>query len=43
MRVKILKDYAKMHFPSTPLVDYALEVEQITTTKVYIALTKLIT
>jgi len=33
MRVIILKDYAKKYFPQTPLTDYALEVEKITTTK----------
>ncbi|XP_064456434.1 ATP-citrate synthase-like [Ornithodoros turicata] len=33
MRVKILKDYVKSHFPSTPVLDYALEVEKITTSK----------
>ena len=34
MRVVILKEYAQKHFPSTPLLNYALEVEQITTSKV---------
>jgi len=34
MRVVILKNYAKEHFPSTPLIDYAVQVEQITTSKV---------
>ena len=34
MRVVIIKDYVKEHFPSTPLLDYALEVEKITTSKV---------
>ena len=34
MRVQILKDYVKQHFPATPLLDYALEVEKITTSKV---------
>lgn len=34
MRVQILKDYVKQHFPDTPLLDYALEVEKITTSKV---------
>lgn len=34
MRVRILKDYVKQHFPATPLLDYALEVEKITTSKV---------
>ncbi|XP_056405376.1 ATP-citrate synthase isoform X2 [Hyla sarda] len=33
MRVQILKDYVKQHFPATPLLDYALEVEKITTSK----------
>ncbi|KAL3192613.1 hypothetical protein MRX96_058835 [Rhipicephalus microplus] len=33
MRVKILKDYVKKHFPATPVLDYALEVEKITTSK----------
>ncbi|KAK6166754.1 hypothetical protein SNE40_023379 [Patella caerulea] len=33
MRVVILKDYVKKHFPATPLLDYALEVEKITTSK----------
>ncbi|XP_069093764.1 ATP-citrate synthase isoform X2 [Pleurodeles waltl] len=33
MRVQILKDYVKQKFPSTPLLDYALEVEKITTSK----------
>uniref|UniRef100_V5I497 ATP-citrate synthase n=1 Tax=Ixodes ricinus TaxID=34613 RepID=V5I497_IXORI len=33
MRVKILKDFVKRHFPSTPVLDYALEVEKITTSK----------
>lgn len=26
MRVVIIKDYVKQHFPKTPLLDYALEV-----------------
>lgn len=34
MRVQILKDYVKQHFPATPLLDYALQVEKITTSKV---------
>lgn len=34
MRVQILKDYVKQHFPSTHLLDYALDVEKITTSKV---------
>nr|KAF6308697.1 ATP citrate lyase [Pipistrellus kuhlii] len=33
MRVQILKDYVKQHFPATPLLDYALQVEKITTSK----------
>ncbi len=33
MRVAIMKDYAKKHFKKTPLLDYALEVEKITTSK----------
>jgi ATP citrate (pro-S)-lyase len=33
MRVAIMKDFAKKHFKSTPLLDYALEVEKITTAK----------
>ena len=32
-RVTIMKDYAKKHFKATPLLDYALEVEKLTTTK----------
>ena len=32
-RVTILKEYAKKHFKSTPLLDYALEVEKLTTAK----------
>jgi len=34
MRVQILKDFVKQHFPSSQLLDYALEVEKITTSKV---------
>ena len=34
MRVVILKEYAKKNFPATPLLDYAIEVEKITTSKV---------
>ena len=34
MRVQILKEYVKENFPATPLLDYALEVEKITTSKV---------
>lgn len=33
-RVEILKEFAKQNFPSTPLLDYALQVEKITTSKV---------
>eukprot|EP00162_Nutomonas_longa_P015565 comp22351_c0_seq1/m.53906 comp22351_c0_seq1/g.53906 ORF comp22351_c0_seq1/g.53906 comp22351_c0_seq1/m.53906 type:complete len:1107 (+) comp22351_c0_seq1:50-3370(+) len=33
MRVTILKDFGKTNFPATPLLDWALEVEQITTQK----------
>ncbi|KIM04711.1 MAG: ATP citrate synthase [Sulfurovum sp. AS07-7] len=33
LRVVGLKKYASEHFPSTPLLDYALEVEQLTTSK----------
>lgn len=33
MRVKILKQYAQEHFQSTPILNYALEVEKITTSK----------
>ena len=32
-RVAIMKDYAKKHFKATPLLDYALEVERLTTAK----------
>jgi len=32
-RVTIMKDFAKKHFPKTPLLDYALQVEEITTAK----------
>lgn len=28
-----MKEYARSHFPTTPLLDYALKVETITTTK----------
>ena len=34
MRVVILKEHVKKHFPATPLLDYALKVEKITTAKV---------
>jgi len=33
MRVTIMKDYAKKHFKATPLLDFALEVEKVTTAK----------
>ncbi|KAK7789855.1 hypothetical protein R5R35_003762 [Gryllus longicercus] len=33
MRVKIIKEFVLEHFPSTPLLRYALEVEKITTSK----------
>jgi ATP citrate (pro-S)-lyase len=32
-RVVIIKEYAKKHFNSTPVLDFALEVEQLTTRK----------
>ncbi|KAM9462499.1 ATP-citrate synthase-like isoform 2-T3 [Clarias gariepinus] len=33
MRVQILKDFVKQHFSATQLLDYALDVEKITTSK----------
>ncbi len=33
MRVTIIKEYAKKNFKKTPVLDYALEVEKITTSK----------
>lgn len=36
MRVTILKNFAKENFPATPLLDYAIEVEKITTSKVFL-------
>ncbi|XP_046894290.1 ATP-citrate synthase isoform X1 [Hypomesus transpacificus] len=33
MRVQILKDFVKQNFPATQLLDYALDVEKITTSK----------
>lgn len=33
MRVTIVKNFAKEHFQATPILDYALEVEQVTTKK----------
>ena len=35
MRVVIIKDFVQSNFPATPLLTYALEVEKITTSKVY--------
>ena len=40
MRVIILKEFAKENFPVTPLLDYALEVEKITVSKVCIFMTR---
>ena len=34
MRVVIIKDFVQSNFPATPLLNYALEVEKITTSKV---------
>lgn len=33
LRVSIISDYAEKHFPATPLLDYARQVESITTQK----------
>ena len=33
MRVELLKEYARKHFPKTRLLDYALEVEKLTSAK----------
>ncbi|KAL1914158.1 uncharacterized protein VTP21DRAFT_10808, partial [Calcarisporiella thermophila] len=33
MRVEIVKQFAQKHFPATPLLEYALRVEDITTSK----------
>ncbi|KAK9695733.1 ATP citrate lyase subunit 1 [Basidiobolus ranarum] len=33
LRVSIITEYAKKNFPATPILDYALAVEQITTSK----------
>ena len=33
MRVVIIKEFAQKHFPKTPTLDFALQVEQITTQK----------
>ena len=38
MRVVIIKDFVRTHFPANPLLDYALEVEKITTSKVFMQL-----
>ena len=32
-RVEIVKNFAKKNFPSTPVLDFALEVEKVTTKK----------
>lgn len=40
MRVQILMDFVKQHFPSTQLLDYALDVEKITTSKVLVSKTE---
>ncbi|KAI9039567.1 putative ATP citrate lyase, subunit 1 [Aspergillus affinis] len=33
LRVELVKEYAKKHFPSTKLLDYAIAVETVTTSK----------
>lgn len=33
LRVELVKEYAKKHFPSNKLLDYALAVETVTTSK----------
>ncbi|KAL4800727.1 citrate synthase-like protein [Aspergillus venezuelensis] len=33
LRVELVKDYVKKHFPSTKLLDYAIAVETVTTSK----------
>ncbi|KAG2213822.1 hypothetical protein INT47_001091 [Mucor saturninus] len=33
MRVELVKEYVKKNFPQTPILDYALKVEEITTSK----------
>ncbi|KAI9140660.1 citrate synthase-like protein [Paraphysoderma sedebokerense] len=33
LRVVLIREYAKKHFPATPILDYALAVENITTSK----------
>lgn len=38
MRVQILKDFVKQHFSATQLLDYALDVEKITTSKVCVCM-----
>lgn len=35
-RVQLLSNYVHEHFVATPVVDYALEVEKVTTNKVFI-------
>lgn len=42
MRVKLMKDYVSQTFPNTPLFDYALEVEKITTSKASFLLSTII-
>ena len=42
MRVQILKDFVKQNFPATQLLDYALDVEKITTSKVTFTITDLL-
>ena len=34
-RVEIIKKYVTENFPSHPLLDYAIEVEKVTTSKVH--------
>ncbi|VDQ17858.1 unnamed protein product, partial [Trichobilharzia regenti] len=33
-RVQLLSNYVHQHFPATPIIDYAFEVEKVTTSKV---------
>lgn len=33
MRIVLLRDYVKKNFPASPILDYAFEVEKITTKK----------
>ena len=42
MRVVIIKDYVRSNFPASPLLEYALEVEKITTSKVHVHYTCII-